>query len=295
VAEESLKILSGNSTVDYHEKLIRDKIAGFTKKQGRASALSLLTIQVGASADIQLYSKYLGRILAKYKIGHQEKVIRDDAGDVEKFIKELRSSSFKENSITGVLVFSPLPSWVGEKIFSELPLDKDVEGRTFLKRNPFGVFSPTAKAVMALLKHLERDSNGKFSITGKHAVMVGHSDLVGKPTAMLLSDSGATVTVCHKETPTLKKFVSDAEILVVAIGKPGVVQASWIKPGAVVVDVGETLVNGKVVGDVDYKAILKKVSYVSPVPGGVGPITPLMVIENLLTLYEYRLNQHGNH
>ena len=118
-----------------------------------------------------------------------------------------------------------------------------MEGRTFIKSEPFGVFSPTAKAVMALLAYY-RQHRG-FVIKGKHAVMVGHSDLVGKPTAMLLSDEGATVTVCHKDTQNIQKHISDADILVVAIGKPGVIQSSWIKKGAVVIDVGGKCIERK--------------------------------------------------
>lgn len=284
----SLKILSGRSSAEYHEGLIRRKIDELQKKQGKPLALSLATVQVGDSAAAGVFAAHLGKRFSKFGIHHIDKRFSADQKKLEVELDNL----YKDPSVSGIIVFQPIPAAVNaEKIFLSMPLDKDIEGRTFLKRNPFGVFSPTGKAVLALLKHLER-TDSKFKISGKHAVMVGHSDLVGKPTAALLLDAGATVTVCHKDTQNLQKHIADADILVVAIGKPRFIQGAWIKPGVVVIDVGENVVNGQVVGDVDFEAAAERASYISPVPGGVGPLTTLMVIENLLTLHDYRL-QHS--
>ncbi len=289
MAIQSLKILSGRPSAEYHESLIRRKIDELQKKQGGPLKLSLATVQVGVSPATEVFSKHLGRIFAKFGVHHIDKRF---SADQVKLVSELEGL-YKEDSVNGIVVFQPIPSAVNaEKIFLNMPLDKDIEGRTFLKRNPFGVFSPTGKAVLALLKHLER-TDPKFKISGKHAVMVGHSDLVGKPTAALLLDAGATVTVCHKDTQNLQKHLADADIVVVAIGKPHFIQGAWIKSGAVVVDVGENVVNGQVTGDVDFEAAAERASYISPVPGGVGPLTTLMVIENLLTLYEYSRLLHS--
>ena len=286
---KSLKILSGRPSAEYHEGLIRRKIDELQKKQGGPLQLSLATVQVGSSPAVDVFAKHLGKIFAKFGVHHIDKRL---SADPEKVHAEL-GALFADPLVNGVVVFSPIsPAVNGEKIFLSMPLDKDIEGRTFLKRNPFGVFSPTAKAVLALLKHLER-TDPKFKISGKHAVMVGHSDLVGKPTAALLLDAGATVTVCHKDTQNLQKHIIEADILVVAIGKPRFIQGSWVKQGAVVVDVGENVLNGQVVGDVDFEAAAERASYISPVPGGVGPLTTLMVIENLLTLYEYKKQHCG--
>jgi len=288
MATQSLKILSGRSSAEYHEGLIRRKIDELQNKQGKPLQLSLATVQVGDSAAAGVFAAHLGKRFAKFGISHIDKRLSADQKKLESELDHL----YKDRSVNGILVFQPIPSGVNaQKIFLGMPLDKDIEGRTFLKRNPFGVFSPTAKAVMALLHHLER-TDPKFKISGKHAVMVGHSDIVGKPTAALLLDAGATVTVCHKDTQDLQKHIADADILVVAIGKPKFIQGAWIKPGAVVIDVGENVVNGQVVGDVDFEAAVERASYISPVPGGVGPLTTLMVIENLLTLHDYRL-QHA--
>ena len=287
MAIKSLKILSGRPSAEYHEGLIRKKIDELQKKQGKPLELSLATVQVGSSPATEVFAKHLGKIFSKFGVRHIDKRF---SADQDKLAFELRGL-YVDPAVNGIVVFAPIPAAVNaEKIFLSMPLDKDIEGRTFLKRNPFGVFSPTGKAVIALLRHLER-TDPKFKISGKHAVMVGHSDLVGKPTAALLLDAGATVTVCHKDTQNLQKHLADADILVVAIGKPKFIQGSWIKEGAVVVDVGENVANGQIVGDVDFEAVAERASYVSPVPGGVGPLTTLMVIENLLTLYEHKL-QH---
>ena len=280
------KILSGKPAAQYWDELLRKKIAERTSKD----ALCLATVQIGNSPDMQLYSKSLGKVLVRFNIRHIEKICRSNE-DVRRELIPF----FDSKDVTGIMIFSPIPESIDPKpIFLNLPRKKDLEGRTFIKGNPFGVFSPTSKAEMALLTHLQQQDKN-FTIKGKHAVMVGHSDLVGKPTAMLLSDEGATVTVCHKDTQRIQKHISDADILVVAIGKPGVIQSSWIKKGAVVIDVGENVVDGKLVGDIDLPSALGAVSYISPVPGGVGPLTNLMVIDNLLTLDKYRDILNGNH
>jgi methylenetetrahydrofolate dehydrogenase (NADP+) / methenyltetrahydrofolate cyclohydrolase len=284
MATRSLKILSGKPSAEYHEGLIRKKLDELSKAESKALKLSIATVQVGDSAAAGVFAAHLGKRFAKFGIGHIDKRLSADQKKLEGELVSL----YKDPAINGIVVFQPIPPGVNaQKIFLGMPLDKDIEGRTFLKRNPFGVFSPTAKAVMALLHHLER-SDPKFKILGKHAVMVGHSDIVGKPTAALLLDAGATVTVCHKDTQDLQKHLSDADILVVAIGKANFIQGSWVKPGVVIIDVGENVVNGHVTGDVDFESASEAASYISPVPGGVGPLTTLMVIENLLTLYEYK-------
>lgn len=233
MATKPVKILSGKPTAEFYEKLIHRKIDQLQRAVMGKLPLSLATVQIGQSSDIEMYSKVLGRIFLKYGIRHVEKKFLTDLDKPERLAADL-SRLYNDKDITGVMVFSPIAPPVDPmNVFINMPLDKDVEGRTFLKRNPFGVFSPTAKAVMALLQY------HNVEIFGKDAVMLGHSDLVGKPTMALLSDAGATVTVCHKDTPRLAERASQADILVVAVGKPNLVRKSWIKKGAVVVDIGD--------------------------------------------------------
>ena len=194
----------------------------------------------------------------------------------------------RDEAVTGVMVFSPLPKHLSRTaIFDNIALLKDVEGRTFLKSH-FGVFSPTANAVMTLLEFTGA------SLAGKEAVVVGHSDLVGKPSAILLMDKMATVTVCHVETRDLRQHIEKADIVVAAAGKGHLVKGEWIKPGDIVIDVGENLVNGLIVGDVEFETAKRRASYITPVPGGVGPVTNVMLIKNLITLQELRSARNGN-
>ncbi len=128
---------------------------------------------------------------------------------------------------------------------------------------------------MKLIEHEE------IAVQGRHAVVVGRSNIVGKPMALLLVQKGATVTICNSRTPDLGAMTSQADILVVAAGKPGLVTAGMVKPGAVVIDVGiNRLADGKLIGDVDFQSVLGTASCITPVPGGVGPMTIAMLLEN---------------
>jgi methylenetetrahydrofolate dehydrogenase (NADP+)/methenyltetrahydrofolate cyclohydrolase len=145
-----------------------------------------------------------------------------------------------------------------------------------------------AHQVMRLLEETNE------AIEGKEAVVVGHSEIVGRPVSMLLLDKLATTTVCHVGTDRagrLEEHVRRADVLIVAVGRPQVIKGAWIKPGATVVDVGINMVNGRVVGDVEFDAAAKRAAFISPVPGGVGPVTVMMVMKN--TVEAFKL-QAGN-
>jgi methylenetetrahydrofolate dehydrogenase (NADP+)/methenyltetrahydrofolate cyclohydrolase len=188
-----------------------------------------------------------------------------------------------DDSVDGILVQVPLPDHIDERrIIEAIDPGKDVDGfhpfnvgRLMLRHplirpcTPYGV-----------VRMLEKSS---ISAKGQHCVVVGASNIVGRPMALELLLSGATVTVCHRFTRNLEQHVAMADILVVAVGKPGIVRGEWIKPGAVVVDVGiNRLPDGKLVGDVEFEAARKRASYITPVPGGVGPMTVAMLMKNTL-------------
>ncbi len=251
--------------------------------------LSLATVQIGESPDVQLYSNALVKMAAS--LGVELLQIKVSSSEPKKNVIARLGELFHKDSIEGVMIFSPImhehKKEISQWAFLNMPADKDVEGRTFLKPNflyqDICIYSPTARAVMALL-----DSANFGSHSGKEAVIVGHSDLVGKPTAVLLLDRMATVTVCHKETRDLAKHVRSAEILVAAAGQPGLIRGEWVKPGAIIVDVGENVVNGSLVGDVDFEGARKKAAFVTPVPGGVGPLTNVMLLDNLFELHRLK-------
>ena len=273
------------------KKIADDFLAGAQKRLAEIrrvskAPLTLATIRVGEPKDVILYSNYLTQLLKKVGIEHRPFVFAENEKEdnVIAKIKELNHDA----RVTGLMIFSPLPKRLNAvSIFDNLSAKKDAEGRTFLKSH-FGVLSPTAHAVMTLLDSVGRD------LAGDEAVVVGHSDLVGKPIAVLLMDRHATVTVCHVKTKDIQKHIASADIVVAAVGKPNIINGDWIKKGAVVVDVGENFVNGGVVGDIEFEKAEKRASFITPVPGGVGPVTNVMLIKNLIRLYEIKDGFNGN-
>jgi methylenetetrahydrofolate dehydrogenase (NADP+)/methenyltetrahydrofolate cyclohydrolase len=192
-------------------------------------------------------------------------------------------------AVHGILVQSPLPDHIDEDaLVDRIDPGKDVDGfqavnvgRLALRR--FGLRPCTPRGVMTLLGHTDRP------VRGQHAVVVGVSNHVGRPLALELLIAGCTTTCCHKFTRDLEGFVRQADIVIVAVGRPGLVKGEWIKPGAVVVDVGiNRLEDGRLVGDVDFATAAERASWITPVPGGVGPMTVATLLENTLEAAEAR-------
>lgn len=177
-----------------------------------------------------------------------------------------------DDGVHGVIVQLPLPEGIDkDAVIGAIPLHKDVDG--------FGceMYIPcTALGIRQMLKHYS------IPIAGKHAVVVGRSDIVGAPTALMLLAEDATVTICHSKTPDLAVHTRQADILVVAVGKPQMITAEMVKPGAVVIDAGINRVDGKLVGDVDYDKVKAVAGWITPVPGGVGPMTVTGLMINTL-------------
>ena len=189
-----------------------------------------------------------------------------------------------KKDINGILVQSPLPKGLDEEaVVEEISPEKDVDafhpsnvGRIMIGN--FHFLPCTPAGVIELLK------SEQIEIQGKNCVVIGRSNIVGKPMAMLLLHNNGTVTICHSKTKDLAEVCSKADILVAAVGKPKFVTADMVKPGAVVIDVGmDRDENGKLCGDVDYDAVEKVASYITPVPGGVGPMTIAMLLKNTIT------------
>ncbi len=189
-----------------------------------------------------------------------------------------------DDKIHGILVQLPLPKHLDEKkVIDAIPPEKDVDafhpvnvGRLMLGTQSFQPCTPAG--VMKMLEYCN------INPAGKHCVVIGRSNIVGKPQAMLMLQKNATVTVCHSKTQNLPEITKTADILVAAVGKAGFVTADMVKDGAVVIDVGMNRnAAGKLCGDVDFEAVSQKASYITPVPGGVGPMTITMLLQNTLT------------
>ena len=196
----------------------------------------------------------------------------------------------KDPKINGILVQLPLPSHIEEDVIvNAIDPIKDVDGLNILNQGKLmvgddGVFPATPKGVINLLK------SNNIEIASKHVVIVGRSNLVGKPLAMLFLRENATVTIAHSKTANLKEITKKADILAVAVGKPLFITGDMVKRDVVVVDVGINRKDGKLVGDVDYESVSEIASYISPVPGGVGPMTIATLLENIVMCYKKQNN-----
>jgi len=202
--------------------------------------------------------------------------------DVLNLIGELNSY----DHVHGIIVNKPLPAHMNfSTIINAIAPYKDIEGMNLtnfglLLMGEEGIFPCTPAAALELLK-----SSG-ISLKGKHAIVIGRSEIVGKPVALLLLKEDMTVTICHSKTIDLPFVVHDADVVIAALGKPGFVKGEWIKNGAIVIDVGINQVDGKLVGDVDFSSAQEKASYITPVPGGVGPVTSVMLMNNALKAFK---------
>ncbi|HBG49923.1 MAG TPA: bifunctional methylenetetrahydrofolate dehydrogenase/methenyltetrahydrofolate cyclohydrolase FolD [Cyanobacteria bacterium UBA9971] len=204
--------------------------------------------------------------------------------DLEKQIEILNL----DTNVNGILVQLPLPKHINAyAIIEKILPQKDVDGlhpvnigRLAIGLKPYAI-SCTPYGIIKLLEE------NNIEIEGKHAVIIGRSNIVGKPLSYLLLNRNATVTVCHSKTKNLPEIASQADILVAAVGIPKFVKADWIKEEAVVIDVGiNRMEDGKLLGDVDFEEVEKKAGYITPVPGGVGPMTIAMLLSNTLELFK---------
>ena len=240
----------------------------------------LAVVLVGENPASQVYvrNKENGCI----KAGIRSTVIRLDEGCTQEELEKTVTSLNEDASVHGILVQLPLPRHLDEaRVLRLIDPDKDVDGFHAMNSGRLmngqpGFVPCTPLGVMKLLESYGIDP------AGKHAVVIGRSNIVGKPMAMLLLQANATVTVCHSRTQNLKDITKQADILVAAVGRANFVTADMVKPGAVVIDVGINRVDGKIVGDVDYDAVSEVAGYITPVPGGVGQMTIAMLLSNTL-------------
>jgi len=268
-----MKIIDGKALAAKMRAKLKEKIDASELKPGLAVVL------VGEDPASQIYVR--NKIKACEEIGVKSYAYRLPADTSQKQLEDLLEELAASKDIHGILLQLPLPKGLqAEPAMAKIPYEKDVDG--FSKENlgklvlkEDGLVSCTPYGVMKML-----ESEG-ISPKGKRAVVLGRSDTVGKPMALLLLNADATVTVCHSKTQNLKEICQEADILVAAIGRAKFVTEDMVKEGAVVVDVGINRdENGKLCGDVDYENVAKKASYITPVPGGVGPMTITMLMYN---------------
>lgn len=256
---------------------IREDVQRFKRERGKE--IGLAVVLVGEDPASQVYVR--NKIKACEEVGIRSYSYHLPAETEQAQLAALVDELVGDEKIHGILVQLPLPKHLdAESILKRIPPEKDVDGFCAenvgnLAMNRTALVACTPFGVMKLLEAYGIDPRGKS------AVVLGRSNIVGKPMAMLLLNADATVTVCHSKTKDLAAVCAGADILVVAIGRAKFVTADMVKPGAVVIDVGmDRDENGKLCGDVDYEAVKDKASYITPVPGGVGPMTITMLLYN---------------
>lgn len=267
------KILDGRALSNQIKAELRKKIKQLPKAPG------LDVILVGEDSASQVY------VQAKHKacqqVGIKSNIHQLDANTTETELQQLIQTLNQDSNVSGILLQLPLPKHLDSSHFIEaIDPNKDVDGfhpynlgRLILRQPALRPCTPYG--IIKLLQHHD------INLQGQQVVIVGASNIVGRPLALEFLLTKSTVTIAHRFTQNLDKLVATADILVSATGRPGIIQSAWIKPGAIVVDVGITrLDNGKITGDIDFETAKEVASWITPVPGGVGPMTIATLLEN---------------
>ncbi|MDU7486963.1 MAG: bifunctional methylenetetrahydrofolate dehydrogenase/methenyltetrahydrofolate cyclohydrolase FolD [Staphylococcus aureus] len=278
------KILDGKQIAKDYRQGLKNQVEAL-KEKGFTPKLSV--ILVGNDGASQSYVR--SKKKAAEKIGMISEIVHlEETATEEEVLNELNRLN-NDDSVSGILVQVPLPKQVSEqKILEAINPDKDVDGfhpinigklyideQTFVPCTPLGI--------MEILKHADID------LEGKNAVVIGRSHIVGQPVSKLLLQKNASVTILHSHSKDMASYLKDADVIVSAVGKPGLVTKDVVKEGAVIIDVGNTPdENGKLKGDVDYDAVKEIAGAITPVPGGVGPLTITMVLNNTLLAEKMR-------
>jgi methylenetetrahydrofolate dehydrogenase (NADP+)/methenyltetrahydrofolate cyclohydrolase len=274
----SAKIIDGKAIAAAIRQEIREEVEHL---KSRGICPGLVVILVGEDPASQVYVR--NKAKACEELGYRSEVVRLAADTTQQKLLELIEQYNRDPAFHGILVQLPLPKHIEEKaVIDAISVEKDVDGFHpvsvgNLMIGDDALLPCTPSGVIELLK---RTGNPP---AGKHAVVIGRSNIVGKPVSMLLLRENATVTICHSRTPNLPEITKQADILVVAVGKANLVKRDWVKPGAVVIDVGvNRLDSGKLAGDVDFDDVVDTAGWITPVPGGVGPMTITMLMANTL-------------
>ncbi len=281
----SAKILDGKILAAKLKEQLKHNIDTIVKAKGRSIAVA--SIIVGKDPAGHSYALSQQKTAQSLGIDYQLHELSDNVSldNILTLIAQLN----RDSNVHGIMINKPLPPHIDFTVLINALLpEKDIEGmslnnlgRLFIGKSR--LIPCTAAAAMAHLYAL------KIDLKGKEAVVIGRSDIVGKPLALLLLQAHITTTICHSATSKagrLDEHIKRADILIAAIGQPLFVKGDWIKPGAIVIDVGINHVNGQLVGDVDYNTVKEKAGFITPVPGGVGPVTSVMLMQNAFEAYQ---------
>ena len=283
------QLLEGRPIAQRVKEEIKEEVKGLIAKSGKRPVLA--AVQIGDNPAAEVYFKSQIKCAGELDIEYRRHKLSQDISQ-ESFFSFIDSLN-KDKSVSAVFSQMPLPKHIDSRLLPQyLCPFKDAEGmhpenlgRLFFGRPKF--IPCTANSVMELLK-----ASG-VNLYGKEVVVIGHSEIVGKPLSLLLLEQFATTTVCHIATAQrdlTAEHVKRAEVLVVAVGRANLIKGEWVKEGAIVVDVGINRVNDKIIGDVEFEEAAKRASWITPVPGGVGPLTVTMLMRNVVEAAKLQLN-----
>ena len=283
-----MTIIDGKALSDKILKKIENEHSELQAKVGRKAGLAVII--VGENPASQIYVR--NKIRACERVGfHSETIRLDEHITEENLLLEIEKLN-NDNNIDGILVQLPIPKHINElKVINAISAEKDVDGfhttniGKMMIGDETGFLPCTPAGVIQMFEEYNID------LEGKDVLVIGQSNIVGKPMTLLLIKKRATVQVCNSKTKNLPEKLQKADVVVAAAGSPKLVKGSDVKEGVVVIDIGINRVNGKICGDVDFEEVSQKASYITPVPGGVGPMTIAMLIKNTFKSYKQKVGK----
>jgi len=279
------QLLDGKSLSQHYREQFKQQLS--THPYTRPPGLAVVIIGDDPASHLYVHNKQK----ACEAIGLHSRLIHLPEKTQEQDCLSIIDKLNQDEAIDGILVQLPLPEHIDpNKVFGHIDPYKDVDGfhpynmGRLVQKNP--LFRPcTPMGIMKLLQHYA------IPLTGLNATIIGTSIIVGRPMALELLMENVTVTLCHRHTKNLQEHIQKADLLISAIGKPGVIQTNWIKDNAIIIDVGTTLTDDqKIIGDINFESACEKASWITPVPGGVGPMTVTCLLENTLTAWKLTLD-----
>ncbi len=281
------QLIDGKTVSAYVKQQVKDEVAELSKN-GSVPALAVIIVGDDPASKVYVGNKKK----ACEMTGMKSIEYALDESTSEKELLELIEKLNADKDVNGILCQLPLPKHINEdKIIDAIAPEKDVDGFSAVNvgRIWLGKYEISPCTPMGVIELLDYYN---IPLEGKNCVIVGRSNIVGKPMAALLLERNATVTVCHSRTKDLASFTKNADLIVAAVGKANFITVDMVKEGAVVVDVGiNRLDNGKLGGDVDFEAVKEKASFITPVPGGCGPMTIAVLMKNTLVAYKHQNNK----
>ncbi len=278
-------ILDGKALSKKINDQLKEEVGALIEKTNIIPRMAIVLVGENHASDVYVRNK----VRAANHVGIDAKVIKLDSEVTQDQVNEIIDELNNDKSVHGIIVQLPLPRHLNEfEIINRIADYKDIDGFHLLNKGRLFTGNPsfvpaTPYGIIEILDHYGIETLGKL------AVVVGRSNIVGKPAASLLLNKDATVVISHSHTKNLKALTVQADILVVAVGKAKLITADMVKPGAVVIDVGINRDGNKICGDVDFEAVKEVASYITPVPGGVGPMTIAMLIKNTVEGYKKQI------